>query len=173
MFFKKKAFTLIELIIIVAIISLLTGGTVAVYTNYSRAVKLETATDNFIDSLYLARKKARAADTSQCPPGENVYAYGVEKSSNNTDYQIIPRCSSGTPIPISKTLDNGVEFKSFTVLPAPPLEFNILTAFSLSSPSACIILGFPNNDKDCRYVEVSAEGVISSGKLSKCSDSCP
>jgi len=171
MFFEKKAFTLIELVVIMAIISLLMGVTIAIYTDYSQTVKLDAATKNFVDSLYLARKKARAADVSRCDTGiggeqGSVSSYQVEKV-DSIEYQIIPVCSVGTPLPIVRRLDNGVIFKSFP----NPVEFKILTSFSPTAPSVCIILSL--NDKRCRYAHATADGVISSGKLANCSLSCP
>jgi len=167
MFVKKNAFSLIELLVVLATISLLTGGAVAFYANYSREVGLNTATKNFIDSLYLARKKARAGDTSQCPEGEEVFSYEVTKTTAlDAQYKIFPICSSGTgeDQAIVRTLTSGVKFKLF---PASPIEFKASTAFSSSATQACVVLELADN---CRYVSVSAKGVIATGKLTKCSD---
>jgi len=168
MFLEKKAFTLIELIVVIATISILMGQAIASYTNYSQTVRLEMATKKFTDSLYLARKKARAADASQCSTGETVSLYEVTKT-NQTDYEIFPLCLpsliKGTSI--KKSLDNGVVFKTF---PSTPLiEFKTVVGSSLSS-SVCIILDLNNS---CRYVSVSTRGIITNGKLNNCSDPCP
>lgn len=75
----KKGFTLIEMIVVVAIISLFFGLSLAYYNEYSDLKELDNAVQQIDDVLHLAQKKAIAGD--------------IETACNNfTGYEV--RCTA-------------------------------------------------------------------------------
>lgn len=60
---NKKSFTLIELIIVVGIITIFTGISLASYNTFNDQAKLKTETQKFADILELAKKKAASSDS--------------------------------------------------------------------------------------------------------------
>lgn len=67
---NSRAFTLIEIIVVVAITLILTGISLAYYNQYSEQKKLETEAEKFVDVLNLARNKAISGEENPC----SVYA---------------------------------------------------------------------------------------------------
>lgn len=60
----KDAFTLIEIIVVVSIISILTASGMAAYNRFSDEQKLTTETKKIVDEIDLLRKKALAGEKS-------------------------------------------------------------------------------------------------------------
>ena len=61
-----KAFTLIEVLIVLGVVSIVSGLIFASYNYFSSKKQLESEVKKFVSVLELAREKARAEDVSQC-----------------------------------------------------------------------------------------------------------
>lgn len=61
----QLSFTLIELIVVVAIVALFSGTSLAFYNQFNETKKLEVETSKLVDVIEFAKKKAVAGDLSQ------------------------------------------------------------------------------------------------------------
>jgi len=59
---NKKSFTLIELLIVVTVIGLFSGLSIAYYNNFTNEKKLEAGADQVYNVLELAKKKTSSGD---------------------------------------------------------------------------------------------------------------
>lgn len=57
-FYKEKSYTLIEIIVVIAIIAIISGIGLAYYNQFTEEKKLEAEVEKFVDVLNLARQKA-------------------------------------------------------------------------------------------------------------------
>lgn len=156
----KSAFTLLELIIVISIILLFGGLTLAYYNNFTEDQKLTSTASKFVDVLELAKKKAGSADTSMCASVAGitpaVEKYTVSENSN-TSYRLAPNCTATSPTNQDYQTESGVIFQSFP----NPIDFKPLTG---GATSTCIVIKNNSNAK-CRYVKVETSGAI-------CDDVC-
>lgn len=99
----SKGFTLIELILVVLLISIIVGLTLASYNSLTEERKLTKETEKFHDILELAKKKASTAEnTESC---SNYSGYSVEIVNSYT-YTLNILCS---PVSTVQTYSIGQE----------------------------------------------------------------
>lgn len=120
----KKAFTLIELIIIIVIISLLFSAMIAYYNKANEQKKLTTAMQKLDDVLHLIQKKAIAGDIyTTCDNftgyqiqfiGNNQYAayFCCNDICDNPDY-LIKNYTLDSPLTLNPSIDT-IYFKPLT-----------------------------------------------------------
>ena len=162
---QRLSFTLIEILIVTSIIIILIGSSLVYYNNFTEEKKLELTNKKLVDILELAKKRARASDTSSCSAVSglpSVSGFSVIITSENS-YQMKPECTSGTAQTITYQTDSGVEFTSLPItIYFPPL----------SRTSDCQTIIIKNNKLNkCRYININAAGSIDNGVCSDC-DSC-
>ncbi|MFZ6034858.1 MAG: pilus assembly FimT family protein [Patescibacteria group bacterium] len=78
----KNAFTLIELIVAVGIISVFSGMSLAGYLNYTEELKLKSEVGRLISTIELAKKKASSGELFDTGCA-NFEGYRVEISANS------------------------------------------------------------------------------------------
>lgn len=154
---SQNSFTLIELLIVVTIILLLSGLSLAYYNQFNEQKKLEKETEKLVDVLELAKKKATSADIGgySCP----VFS-GYQVAVGASSYSLRLCCSADCttnysiqtydfPTNISSTVNN-IQFK--------PLATGVVTAASIKIRSSAI--------NKCQQISVSLAGVIATTSVS-------
>lgn len=113
----KNAFTLIELIVAVGIISVFSGMSLAGYLNYTEELKLKSEAGRLISTIELAKKKASSGELfdTGCT---NFEGYRVEISANSFNLlflcdglqQQVQGNSFNNPVSITSAIGN-LDFK--------------------------------------------------------------
>jgi len=167
---KECGFTILELIIMVAIVLLFTGFSIGYYGQYTEQKKLESASRKVSSLLDLMRAKTISGDSSLCGMADPT-AVKVEYFSfsiiNGGEYSLQPKCAAGTPTPIYYITETNIVF------PTPTLS---IPFFSVSGGTRCNYIYIKNTSLSgsnaCRFVKVSSTGLISEDSCSSC-DTCP
>ena len=112
---KKKGFTLIEIIIVVGIISIMVGGGVRVYSNTVAGRQLDKEADGLMNILQRAKDRSVARDISPLTPSPgctNFVGYSVMIRPDET-YEDRITCDSTITVLNTYTLTN-LEFFRLT-----------------------------------------------------------
>lgn len=170
---KNFSFTLIEIIVVVGLIILMTGLSLATYNKYNLQKSVDAETQKFIDVLELAKKKASAGDVSQCLPGGPLVTPQASSYSVNINppdqYELVPICPTGTPSAVSYASENNIQFNNNTF----SAEFKSLTGSVVLRSTcnsgqsctntdydyACVIIK-TNSNQISKYIRVESTGII-------------
>jgi prepilin-type N-terminal cleavage/methylation domain-containing protein len=132
---NKCAFTLIELIISLVVISLLSGITLAYYNKLNASKKLEQETNKLIDVLELAKNKALTNDLGNQNASEcNLKGYAVEFSGDR-NYFLVQQCATQNFFLSNYSLTDSVRFLS----PPANILFSPLTGSNNGSATITLI----------------------------------
>lgn len=159
-----KAFTFLELLIVVAIMITASGLVLATYNKANRTLTIEKDTQKITDVLGLARAKAASGDTSMCTAGPLVTPmvdYFSVSRVNPTTYLLSAVCPTGIPLSISYNTSESISLSN-------PFAIDFYKLSSGAS-QACFEL---TNGSECRYIQVSNQGSIEGG-VTACGGSCP
>lgn len=151
---KRHGYTLFELLVVITIIILFTGISLAYYNSFNEQKRLETETKKFVETLELAKKKTISGDK---PCDAYNGAYSVEWQT--ATYKLI---SSGCAEQLSYNLPAGITF-----LAASSLTFR---PFGLGTTPDCAVVK-NNNAGKCRKVTIESSGTITEIVNPSCS--CP
>ena len=160
-----KAFTLIELIVVIGIIAFFAGMGTLSFSNFNQENKLKQEKERVVDELDLARKKALAPDQINCAAGlEEAYAFISDANS----YSVQECCRDAV-----NTLSSCVTTTSY-VFPAnisrivgtPQIIFYSVNKGS-NGTSTPIRIKNTSIDK-CLDVSVSTTGAITVSDISPC-----
>lgn len=145
---KMKGFTLIELLIVITIIMLLAGGSLATFINYrDRRVVLNDA-NTIVDELKKAQRQALAGEKPTECSGFLLQGYDISLSADTIS--LSARCEAGSPPSTDTTLS------SSTIVSAPdPISFAVLNGGA--TPATIQLCG--NNQ--LYQIEVDSAGSIS------------
>lgn len=151
---RINAFSILELIIIIAIIGLLVSITVASYGTFQKQQKVEAQAKAFADVLELAKNKAAAGDVAglaNCKDsvGTDFERYRVRLTSPTYDLSIL--CDGSWTTINTYRLESGIVFQSNTTIYFNPL------AQGATNTTVNVI---NTNNTLCVPVEVSATGLI-------------
>ena len=97
----SNSFTIIELLIVVAIIALFSGLSLAYYNNFGQQAKLKEEARKIVDVLELAKKKANSGDIPPgvtCSSGFNGYQV---KGTDKKTYLLSLCCGGQCNLPIN------------------------------------------------------------------------
>jgi prepilin-type N-terminal cleavage/methylation domain-containing protein len=163
----KSGFTLIELVVVMAIIAILAGAGVASYSTLATSKASDQETKRLTDTLELAKKKALANDQSYPCSSVNVSTpnlYGFQVVINSTGYNLVMDCVDVTGKNFNTYTVSSYTFPSIvTVTSATPntVEFMPLTVRpSMTNTNQIVIHNSASNKNKC--ISVSITGVIES-----------
>ncbi len=153
----SAGFTLIELIVVMGVILLLTGGALAGFGNYNQSQRLKQTAKTFITDLRQAQSKATTGTRSKCSSGTIFGGYSVTFSG--TDYTLNAVCDGGNVVDRKVTLPTGISVNAnpvtFTFLPLT----GAVTATPV--PTYPLVITFSQSGVN-QIVNISAMGIISS-----------
>lgn len=151
---KKKAFTLIEIIIVVTIISLFSGGTIAYYNQSVNKKKLDSAVQKLDDVLHLMQKKAMAGDIYTTCSNFTGYQVRFNPTGYTTYFCCDNNCSNSTQISTYK-LESPLTLSSSN----NTIYFKPLTGDINSSVNITVKITNPTTDK-CSLFTIEPSGLM-------------
>ncbi len=148
----KKGFTLIEIIVVIAVISLITGMSLAYYNTFNEQQKLRSEAKKIIDVIELAKHKASSGDSpASCTTGFTGYRADIGAASYFISACCAGTCDTANPVqtyPFSSnsiTATNGyIQFKQLTggiSTNYSPLQINVKSS-QLPANANCIVITF-------------------------------
>src|SRR3989338_1933236 len=163
-----EAFSLIELIVVVVIITVFAGLTFAYYYNFTQERNLDAEAKKLVDILDLAKRKTASGDSSMCNPAQSstVDSYMVERTSPTT-YRLIANCITGTAQSVTFTIPASSNVTITTAGGDQRVTF--LTLTSGADPGCFKLQNSLLNPAKCRYVRVESGGVITENTANSCS----
>lgn len=87
-------FTLIEILVMAAVIGIMVGGGMATYARYDRRQKVEQATLGFANQLRVVQKKADAGQRTNCVI-QDLFGYEVTANNDSSSAIETETCGSG------------------------------------------------------------------------------
>ncbi len=162
----EKGYTLIELLIVIAIIALFSGLSLAYYNNYTDDRKLAGETKQLVDVLNLAYKKATAVDLTPNSLCSDFRGYVVTfPFTPSTTYSLNFNCGGLNQLVSQYSINIGVVINSRTV---NSILFKPLSAGTdLTSDPATITLKNSNISK-CIDIWVHIVGTVEEGTKYSC-----
>lgn len=131
----NKGFTLIELMVVFAIIGILTVVGIASYTTYNSTQTLNTSIADVTNVLTNAKSRAISqVKTPECT-GRTLNGYQITITPSSTLYTMSVVCGGITYVQQSRNLPQGVTFGGAS---APSILFNVSTGTVTASRSATI-----------------------------------
>jgi prepilin-type N-terminal cleavage/methylation domain-containing protein len=155
---KNRGFTYIEVLIVVGIISLLSVGGVASYSEFQARKQTEAETRMIESYIELAREKTSAGDrTGSC----GTYGGYYSVTSTGAVVSLVPNgCSAAA----SFTLRSGY------TLPEGDIQADFRPLGAGYSGPSCIIVQHPNAEL-CGQITIESSGITSSEVRTECT--CP
>lgn len=147
----KKGFSLLELLLVVAILAIAAVMSVGYYRNYVKSVELESAAKLIAADLRTARSKAMLGDGS--------LKWGVNFVNSSTDYHELFSTptdyqNASTSVQTTTYLLSGI---NFTVPPSASATNVIFNKITGAAASTSVTISFENNSQN---INVSANGTI-------------
>ncbi len=153
----KKAFTLIEIISVVIIISILSGIGLANYYNYSQQVILKNEGYQLNSTLELIKKKTLLSDK---PESCNNFQ-GYQININNDNYQWGILCPSFQLIK-TNPLSYGLNFLNNQTILFTPIKITFTNPITIQLKH--------NQLNKCLFINISENGIIN---LDETLQNCP
>lgn len=163
---KNKGFTLIEVLLVMAIIVILAGGSYVGFVKFGRQQSLNIARDNLLNTLNEARSSAMSQVITRCTNSQTLVGHQVrfDTSGDPQYYATQEVCRNNSDGTIANSVDekkvNLSKDVTFTTTPGSPVLFLVLTGGVNSS--ANIIIQSGGLGGAARNVTVNVDGVISS-----------
>ncbi|MBW7960441.1 type II secretion system protein [Patescibacteria group bacterium] len=109
----KKGFTFIELLVMISIVLLVTGGSIAYYSTFNQHVKLKAEAKKFSDLISLAYKKAESSEL--IPTSGTPYTYcndfkGYQVDLNEDKYSLEYLCGNAVTTLYSYQLPDSIRY---------------------------------------------------------------
>jgi len=152
---KNSGFTIIELLVVISIMVLFIGATLAQYNNYTQQLKLKNEAKKLVDVIELAKKKALTSDL-QDKNCISFTGYRITTSAGaysllfgcNAVYTLIQNYNLSTNITITASGRGNFDF--------PPLMQNInFNINSIQIKNTGI-----NGNNQCVTISVSPIGIV-------------
>ncbi len=169
----KHGFTLFEMVIVVGIISILTGISFTYYGKYAEGKKLEAEARKFSNTVSLALKNASSANQESC---NNFVGFNMSLDSINNRWflqrccNLVSSCSSIA----TYNLENNVKVYSTVPQSLVSIFFNRLgrgIVFNNNEVSQNAVVTLKNNSldaKNCINIDINKAGVINIGERVNC-----
>lgn len=161
-YFMKKAFSLIEILIVVAVMGIMTGTGITYYNSFTQSKQLELESKKMADVLDLAKKKASAGDMfTACASGTALMSYQVVITGTTYDLQ---QCCGANNSCTTPTTVNSYTIQS-SAITIVSTAGNV--AFKTLSQGAIIGAGnpikFKSSSGSCIDVTISNLGLVDVG----------
>jgi prepilin-type N-terminal cleavage/methylation domain-containing protein len=155
---RNAGFTLIELVVVISVIALITGLSIATYNNFNLEQKLTTDAKKLVDIIDLARKRALSADLAQhtC---DSFNGYSVAVAANAVTTSIC--CNGSCTVVSSYSFQQGIDAAT-----TASFTFNSLTA---NTTASSIKLRSVNLGK-CIPISITTNGIITESAKCTCTD---
>jgi len=162
----EKGYTLIELLIVIAIIALFSGLSLAYYNNYTDDRKLAGEAKQLVDVLNLAYKKATAVDLTPNSSCSDFRGYVVTfpPLTPSTTYSLNFNCDGSNQLVSQYSINIGVVINSASV---NSILFKPLSAGTNLAGDATITLKNSNISK-CIDIWVHIVGTVEEGTKYSC-----
>ena len=162
---KHKGFTLIEIIVVIAIVSILMSVGLAYYNKSNEEKELRSDTEKLSDILHLARQKAISGDQKDLPACTDFNGYQVEIIDSGS-YRLVLCCNDACTGADREEIQSYSLQSSITLDPSSStIKFKKLTGETLSALdvkvsnsviSECLLLniqlsGLIKLDTSCSY----------------------
>lgn len=144
---KKKGFTLIEIMVVVSIMAVISGGSIVAFNRLREKRQVLAEAEKVVLQLKKARSRAQAGEKPTACIGELV-GYQVSLSDDEVKLQV--RCGNVVDVKTVKLLEG-------EVVGSDVVEFN---ALGVGSDVDVVICG--NNGRYGYTIEVSGSGVVES-----------
>lgn len=159
----KRAFTIIEFLIVFGIIGIITTLSIASYNAFTESFKLKNEVQNAIAVLSVAQKRSVAGEdvSGDCPGG--TFDSFVVSFAVNAGYSMQGQCinGAGTKTAYGSPVTYKIEAsnKNIEILDTVTVTFSKLTG----EPDSPKTIRFKNSVKDeCMQINIAATGLISS-----------
>ena len=149
---KCEGFTLLEILIVISIIGTLSIVGVTSYSGFNQSKALEIESQEFVQILDLAKKRAFSNDKAGCGSLDH-YSITID-TENSVDYDLTAVCEGGSiNQTLSYHLDSAVIFQQYQ---SAESRFN---PNSSGATSNCIIVKHSKLNQ-CQQVSVNSLGLI-------------
>lgn len=140
---SQNGFTLVELIIVTAVIGILSAIGSAGFIDYSSTAKLNAAANELVTTLNVAKSNSlsQVKDPLKCPLPSDILNGYIVRIVNSTRYDLLVRCGGTDRLPAiaTKTLPANITFSS----PIASFLFPVLKTGAIITGSGTItITGF-------------------------------
>jgi len=157
---KKKGFTLIEILIVVAISTILSGISFSSYVNHRRAKLLEFTKQEIVGYLRYAQQKSISQE------GGNQWGIHFENPDSGDDFYALYHGTTYSSSEGTRYLPKGLEFQSPSSGNTIDISFSKLTGENYSEAEQEVIIDLTNN-QIARVIRIMTNGVMTSGEGEK------
>lgn len=160
---KDNAFTLIEILIVIAITSIFFGLTLANYNSFNQEKKLEKEASFLYDVLNLAKGKSQASDLNfTCPGGEEFAGYRVDVNASDYSFK---QCCRNINTKIITTCGPSIQTYNFPSKLSKISGSSSIDFYPLSGGATAATIIIKNSSiNKCLDITISTTGIITSGE---------
>lgn len=149
----RKAFTLLELLIVVGITTILAGVGISSYINQQRAKLLDTTAQEIVGYLRYAQQKSMAQE------GGNQWGIHFENPASGNDFYALYTGTSYTSPEETRYLPKQIEYEIPAAGNTINVSFNKLTGTNATSTTQSITIK-SNVTNSTSTISISGQGVI-------------
>lgn len=162
-----KGFTLLEILIVFAIIAILSLVGIASFISFNRSQILNVATSDFVGALNLAKSRT-LSQVKPCTGNFKGYKVGICPGgcggSNTYDYAVYAICEISPPVPDTLILGKKLP-ETFSLTPSPPeansFLFRVLTgAVEIYEGANSAVVTINGYDSNSKTVTIYSDGRI-------------
>jgi len=151
---KMKAFTLMELLIVVAITAILASVGISSYVNQQRAKLLDTSVQEIVGYLRYAQQKSMAQE------GGNQWGVHFENPASGNDFYALYAGATYSSPEETRFLSSGIEYESPIAGNSIDVSFSKLTGASATSTTQSITIKSTVTNSTTT-ISISGQGLIS------------
>ena len=169
----KQGFTLFEMVIVVGIISILTGMSFTYYGKFAEGRKLESDAKKLSNTIALALKNSSSANQESC---NNFVGFNVSMEIVNNKWFLERCCNTSSTCTSIATynLENNIKIHSTVPLSLSKIFFKRLgqgVVFNNNEANQNAVVTLKNNSldaKNCININMNKAGVVSIDDRADC-----
>lgn len=156
---NKSGFTLIELIVVIAVLLLSTGFSIATFNTFNEEKKLEQEAKRLVSTLQTARTKAASGETDPAQQACDILGgYQVSVSINPSQYILERNCIQGS-VGSFLTIQQSTFPENIIVISPVIILFKAPSSVAMTTPDIPIKIRHATINK-CVDITVSPQGSI-------------